>query len=171
MAYTALVLQTNCHSSQWHIKIATRLCQKMLGKQTNTWTLCNAKVINGKHDNYASTYKSMEKELCFINNVKHEFRFCPNDFKHCMCGNKNKYVLDWHIVPNIWPVKLAINFLKEEVLLLEDAMVQWQQREALSPHCKFSTITTLLIHWLHFHVPANLDAHPTSNFGKIMCHI
>jgi hypothetical protein len=52
--------------------------------------------------------------------------------------------------------------------LLEDAMFQWQQREALSPHRKLSTIATLLIHWLYFHVLANLDTHPTSKFGNIM---
>ena len=61
MAHTTLVLETNCHFSQWHIKIATQHCQKMLGKQTNIWTLCNAKVINDKHDNPAPTYKSMKK--------------------------------------------------------------------------------------------------------------
>ena len=105
------------------MKVATQLCQKMLGKQTNTWTLCNAKVRNGKHDNYASMYKSMEKKFRFINDVEYEFWFCPNNFKHCMFGSKNKYVLDWPIEPNIWPVRLATNFLKEEVLLLKDAML------------------------------------------------
>lgn len=53
-------------------------------------------------------------------------------------------------------------------MLLEDAMFQWQQREALSPHHKLSTIATLLIHWLYFHVLANLDTHPTYKFGNIM---
>ena len=56
------------------------------------------------------------------------------------------------------------------MLLLKDALFQWQQREALSPHRKLSTIATLLIHWLYVHVLTNLDAHPTSMFGKIIRH-
>ena len=43
-----------------------------------------------------------------------------------------KYVLDWSIVPNTWPVKINNNLSKEEVVAFEDAGFQLRQREALS---------------------------------------
>lgn len=38
-----------------------------------------------------------------------------------MSGTKDKYVLDWPIVPRTWPVKIGTTLLKEEVLAFEDA--------------------------------------------------
>ena len=39
------------------------------------------------------------------------------DFMHFF---KNKYILDWPIVPSTWPMKIGTNLLREEVLVLED---------------------------------------------------
>jgi hypothetical protein len=39
-------------------------------------------------------YKDMKEEYCFTNNVEHEFWVCLDNIKHCMNGNKKKYVLD-----------------------------------------------------------------------------
>ena len=46
-------------------------------------------------------------------------------------------VLDWHIVPNTWPVKLRTNLSKHEVLALEGARFQLQRREVFFPCHKF----------------------------------
>ena len=43
-----------------------------------------------------------------------------------MSGSKKKYVLDWPVVPNTWPMKIGTNLLREEVLALEDAGFQLQ---------------------------------------------
>ena len=40
------------------------------------------------------TYKGLKKEFHSTNNVEYEFRFCPNNIKCCVSGNKKKYVLD-----------------------------------------------------------------------------
>ena len=51
---------------------------------------------------------------------EYKFWFCPDDIKHCVSGSKNKYVLDWPIVPNTWPVKIGTKLSREEILALED---------------------------------------------------
>lgn len=78
--------------------------------QTNTWILCNAKVRTTKHDTSTRTYKGYKEGV--------EFWFCLEDIKYCLSGSKKKYVLDWPIIPNMWPMKT--NLSKEEVLALED---------------------------------------------------
>ena len=83
-----------------------------------------------------------------------------------MSGNNKKYVLDWPIVSNMWPVKIGTNLSRDEVLVLEDAGFQLQQKEVLSPCCRLSTIATLSIPCSHFCIPLNPDAHPTFMFGK-----
>ena len=40
--------------------------------------------------------------------MEYEIWFCPDDIKRCVSGSKKKYVLDWPIVPNMWPVKMPI---------------------------------------------------------------
>ena len=42
-------------------------------------------------------------------------------------------MLDWHVVPNIWHVKIVTNLTRQEVLALEDVGFQLQQMEALCP--------------------------------------
>ena len=83
-----------------------------------------------------------------------------------MSGSKKKCVLDWPIVSNTWPVKIGTSLSRDEVLALEDAGFQLQQREALSPRHRLSTIATLPIPRSHFSMPPNPDAHPTFRFGK-----
>ena len=134
--------------------------------QANTCTLYNVKVRTGKHGIPTPTYKRLKKEYRSTNNVEYKFWFCPDDIKHCVSGNKKKHVLDWHVVPNIWPVKIGTNFSRQEVLALKDIGFQLQQREALSPCRRLSTIAMLPIPQTNFHVSINPDAHPTSRLGK-----
>ena len=63
-------------------------------------------------------------------------------------------------------VKIGTNLSRQEVLALKDIGFQLQQREALFPRRRLSTIAMLPIPQTHFHVPLNPDAHPTSRFGK-----
>ena len=152
-----------------YCKIATKLSQTMLGTTAITGTMCNTKVRTWKHDTHAPTYKGLRMEFRSPNNVKYEFWFYPDDIKRCVSGNKTKYVLDRPIVPNTWPVKIGTNLSRDEVLALVDVGFQLQQREALSPRCRLSTIPTLLIPHFYFCIQ-NPDAHPTFRFGKTMLH-
>ena len=111
--------------------------------QTISWNLQNAKVRTSKDVTLAATYKGLKKEYRSTNNVEYEFWLCPHDIKHYVSGNKKRYVLDWHVVPNTWPVKIGTNPQRQEALVLKDAMFQLQQREAFSPLYRLSTIATL----------------------------
>ena len=65
-------------------------------------------------------------------------------------------------------VKIGTNLSRQEVLALKDIGFQLQQREALFPRRRLSTIAMLPIPQMHFHVPLNPDAHPTSRFDKLV---
>jgi hypothetical protein len=167
VAHTTSVLETDCPSSHWHIaRLPPNSAKRCWAMQANTGTLCHAKVGTGKHGTPAPTYKGLKKEYRSTNNVEYEFWFCPDDIKRCVNGSKKKYVLDWPVVPHTWPVKIGTNLSRHEVLALEDAGFQLQQREVLSPRRMFSMIATLPIPRTDFHAPPNPDAHPTSRFGK-----
>ena len=86
--------------------------------------MCNAKVRSRKHGTPAPTYKGLKNEFRSTNNVAYEFWFCPHDIKRCVSDTKKKYVLDWPIEPNTWPVKMGTNLSRDEVLALEDAGFQ-----------------------------------------------
>ena len=77
------------------------------------------------------------------------------------------YVLDWHVVPNTWLVKIGTNLSRHEVLALEDVGFQLQQREVLPPRRRLSTIATLPSPWTIFCAPLNPDAQPTSRYKKV----
>ena len=102
--------------------------------------------------------------------MEYEFWFCPNDIKHCVNGSKKKYMLDWPIIFNTWHVKIGTNLSRQEVLALEGARFQLQQREVLSPCRRLFTIAALQIPQTDFHASLRLDAHPTSRFGKKVRH-
>jgi hypothetical protein len=74
-------------------------------------------------------------------------------------------MLDWPVVPNIWPVKIGTNLSRQEVLTL-DVGFQLQQREVLSPRRRLLTIAMLPIPRTDFHVPLNPDVHLISTLGK-----
>ena len=117
VAHTASVLETNCLASKWHIaRLPPNLAKRCWTLQSIKGTMYNAKIRIAKHDIPTPTYKEFRKEFRFSNNVEYDFWFCPNDIKCCVSDNKKKYVLDWPIIPNTWPVK------REEVLTLEDAI-------------------------------------------------
>jgi hypothetical protein len=120
------MLETDCFSSQWHIaRLPTNFAKRCWAMQTNTMTLCNVKVGTGKHGTPTSMYKGL-KEYHSTNNVKYEFWFCPNDIKRCVNENNKKYVLDSHVVTNLWLVKIGTNLSRQEILALEDTGFQLQ---------------------------------------------
>ena len=98
----------------------------------------------------APTYKGLKKGFCSTNNVEYEFWFCHDVIKRCVSATKKKYVLDWTTLPNTWPMKMGTNLSREGVLALEDVGFQLQQREALFPRRRLSTIPTLPILCSHF---------------------
>ena len=132
VAHITSVLEIDCLASNCNIaKLPPNSTKRSWALQAITGTMCNAKVETGKHGTPAPTYKGLRKEFRSPNNVEYEFWFCHNDIKRCVSGSNKKYVLDWPIVPNTWPVKICTNLSREEVLALEDVGFQPQQREVL----------------------------------------
>ena len=121
--------------------------------------MCNAKIRSSKLGTHCT------------NNKEYKFWFCPHDIKGCVSGTKKKYVLDWPIVFNTWPMKMGTNLSREEVLALDEAGFQLQQREALSPGYRLSTIPTIPIPCFYFCMLLNPNAHPPFKFGKTMRRI
>ena len=66
----------------------------------------------------------------------------------------------------MWPVKIGTNLTIEEVLALEDAGFQLQQREALSPRRQFQTVKNLPIPRIQFPGPGAPDTHPALRNNK-----
>ena len=89
LARTTLVYEMYYQPSQWHIaKNATQLCQKMLGNACQYMNFVQCKSQN---------IQRIEERVPFHQEHGYEFWLCLNDIKHCVNGNNNKYVLDWHI--------------------------------------------------------------------------
>jgi hypothetical protein len=154
MVHTTSMLESDCFTIKWRIaRISPSSAKRCWAIHTILETMYDAKVETGKHDTPTPTYKGLMKEFRSPNNVEYEFWYCLDDFKHCVSGSWTKYVLDWPMVTNTWPVKISTNLSREEVLALEDAGFHLQQREALSPRCRLSTITILPIPRSHFCMP------------------
>ena len=129
VVHTTSVLEIECLVSNWYIaRLPPNYTIRCWALQAITGIICNVKVGSSKHNTPTPTYKGLKKELCSTNNVEYEFWFCPDDIKRCISGTKMKYVLDWPTVSNTWPVKMGTNLSREEVLALEDARFQLQQR-------------------------------------------
>ena len=161
-----------CLISQWYIaKMPPNFAKRRWSMHANTRSLCNTKVKDG----FVPREEEEEEEMANMthmlqctkvwkrnfssDNVEYKFCFCHDNIKHCVNGNK-KYKLDWHVVPNAWPMNTSTKLSREEVLALED--------DAFSPRQRLSTIVSFPIPWLYFRVPLNSYAHPTSGFSKII---
>ena len=156
VVHITFVLETECFVSNWYIaRLPPNSAKRCWALQAITKTMCNSKVGSSKHGTPTPIYKGLKKKFRSTNNVEYEFWFCPNDIKRCVSGIKKKYVLGWPTVPNTLLVKMGTNLSRE-----------LQQKEALSPHCRLSTIPTLPIPRSHFCMPLNPDAHPTFRFRK-----
>ena len=90
----------------------------------NIGNLCNAK--DGKHGTPAPTYQGLKKKSRSTNNVEYKFCFCPNDIKHCVNDNKKKYVLDWHVVTNMWLVKIGTNLSRDPTTPIVGHKNKWE---------------------------------------------
>ena len=71
-------------SSVYHFHLTmTYYCTVWHGQSWNWQTWHPNSHVQGFKEEYRST-----------NDVEHEFWVCLDDIKHCMSGNKKKYVLD-----------------------------------------------------------------------------
>ena len=152
-----------------HCKITTVLSQIMLGSAGHYRDYVQCQSRDWKTWHTCFNIQRVHDRIHSPNNEEYEFWFCPDDIKCCVSGSMKKYVLDWPIVPNTWPVKISTNLSKYKVVTFEDVGFQLQQREVLSPRRRILTIATLPIPHSHFYMLSKSEAHPTFRSGKTVC--
>ena len=152
-----------------HCKITTQLSQTMLGSASHyrDYVQCQSQDWDTWHTCF--NIQRVQDRIHSPNNGEYEFWFCHDDIKCYVSGSMKKYVLDWPIAPNTWPVKISSNLSKNEVVTFEDVGFQLQQREVLSPRHRFSTIATFPIPHSHFYTLSKPDAHLTFMPRKTVC--
>ena len=165
--HTTCVLETNYDISKWHIaRLPARSRRRCQVLQANTNAKCDTRVARRSHGIPAPTYFSKKRDYHTKKSVEVDFWFCDDDIKRCVSGNKKAWVLDWPAIPRTWPVKLGTNLTQEEVLALEDAGFQLQQRGAMSPRRMFISMLGMPIRGEQFQVPSNLDTHKTIRWNS-----
>ena len=146
-------LKIYCSPSHWHIaRLPANFAERFWAMQVNTRTLCNAKAGTGKHGTPISHVQKIEERIPLHQQCRSTSLVLPNDIKRCVSENKKKYVLDWHVVPRIWPMKIGTNLSRQEISALEDVEFQLQRKEVFSPRCRLLTIAMLPIPRIDFHV-------------------
>jgi len=164
--HTTSVLESDCDPSKWHIarlpKKSARKCQAL---QADSGEPCNTKIQCGSDGTPAPTYAGLKKDYRSPRNVAAEFWFCPDDIGRCVKGSKKRFVVDWPAVPMAWPVKRGTNLTMKEVLALEEAGFQLQQRGALSPRRKFQVSMDMPLPRSHFPIQPNPTSYNTFRHG------
>ena len=87
--------------SMAYCKIVAHLCQKMLGDASQYKNFVQCQSWNGKQSTPISMHQGLKKEYRYTNNVRYKFWFYHDDIRHCVSDKKKKYVLEWHVVPNM----------------------------------------------------------------------
>lgn len=111
--------------------------------QNNTGVSCIDTVRKDKRNTPAPTYTRMKEEYPSTNCGARIMVFSLMTLKQCVTACKKKWNLDRLIVFSMWPFKLGFKLSREEELALEDVKFHLQQRDALPPYRRQSTITAL----------------------------
>ena len=121
VAYTTSMWEANYVASHRHIaRWFPSLAKRCWAKQANTCSLCNAKINIGEHDPPTPTYKEL-KFFCVPSAMwSTSFGFALTTSSFVWVTKKTKHVLDWHVIPNTWSMKINTNLSKVEVLVLKD---------------------------------------------------
>jgi hypothetical protein len=164
--HTTSVQESECDPSKWHIaRLSNRSGRKCQALQAQTRKKCDAKISKGARGTAAPTYSGQKKDFHTRRLTAAEFWFCSDDINRCVKGGPKSFVVDWPEIPVVWPVKIGTNLTRQEVLSLEEAGFQLQQRGALSPRRQFQAACNWPLPRSHFKAPADPNAHPTLRGG------
>lgn len=164
--HTTSVQETDCDPSKWHIaRLSGKSNRKCQAMQAHTNEKCDTRVRRGTHGTPAPTYVGLKKEFRTDRHISTDFWFCADDINRCVKGTKKSFVIDWPSIPQTWPVKMGTNLTIKEILALEEAGFQLQQRGVLSPRRQFQVSANMPLPRSHFPVPVDPDTHPTTRNG------
>ena len=160
--HTTSILETHCDHTKWHIaRLPARSARKCQALQCGTNDKCDTRIGKGVHGTPAPTYSGPKRDFHTKKSVEAEYWFCPDDINRCVKGSKKPFVLHWPAVPQSWPVKIGTTLTRQEVLDLEDAGFQLQQRGTLSPRRQFQSCADMPLLRSSFREPEYPDTHPT----------
>ena len=120
--HVMVAFERDCDTSKWHIaRISHKSNARCQTQQHGSNIKCTSKIAKGKKGTPAPTYRGRKEEYGSKREVVANFWFCPDDIDRCMKGTKQKWVLHWPEVPEVWPVLSGTNLNWEETLLLQHA--------------------------------------------------
>jgi hypothetical protein len=159
-------MESLCNAKKWHIaclpKKSARKCQAL---HAYIHVPCNTKIQRGSCGTHALTYAGLKKDYKSPRNIVAEFFFCTEDIGRCLKESKTLFVVDWPPLPITWPVKVDTNLTVKEVIVLEEARFQLQQRGVLSPCQQFQVSLDMPLFQSHFFVPADFTLFDTFRHG------
>jgi hypothetical protein len=56
----------------------------------------------------------------------HKHWFCLDGLSRCINGTTQKFIVDRHVVPIVWPIQEDINLIKKEVTILKEARFSFE---------------------------------------------
>ena len=136
--YSTSILETYYDPSNWDIaQLSSKSIRKCQAMQTHTNEKCYTRLGKSPHCTLAPTYVGQKKENKIHRNVSTEFWFCVDDINKCVKGTEKSFVIDKLSILMTWSVKRDTILTMKEILALEEAGFQLQQRRALSPRLQF----------------------------------
>jgi hypothetical protein len=106
--------------------------------------------------------------------INFDFWFCADDLLRCVGGSKVKWVHDWPLLPNVWPIACGTHLTKSEILFLQEARFHLQTEDVGEPtlHLFNEDDTGKNVSFLHSKQldsdvqPSDGDMHPTKRLGR-----
>ena len=170
--HVTVAFESDCDTSKWHIaRISHKSNARCQAQQHGSNIKCTSKIAKGKKGTPAPTYRGRKEEYRSKREVVADFWFCPDDIIRCVKGTKQRWVLDWPEVPEIWPILSGTNLSREETLLLQHAGFRLQERPVLSPRQLFNMSGIFRPILFDYPLPKNSDVHPTVRNNKAIRRI
>jgi hypothetical protein len=114
MTHVTAIHETAYQEIEWHIsrlpKTSTKAC---FAQQAITKKNYKAKIVQGNTATAAPTYTGVMEHYQKKTDKVMEFFFCNDDIECCVKGTKWKWVKSKPDVPNVWPVKIGTQSIKE----------------------------------------------------------
>jgi hypothetical protein len=137
------VQESDCDVHQWHIRrvpsVEKNVCFAM---QTRTGRIC---IQNLPLSIPAPAYFGVLYVRSKNKDFEHLFYFCPDDIARCVKGIRRKWIKSRPDVHDVWPIQRGTNLNAREIMTLEQAGFQLQQRQHTHKN-DFLVITRPLLH-------------------------
>jgi hypothetical protein len=121
------VQESHCDIQQWHIRrmpsVGKKVCFAM---QTVIGRKCIQKLPLSIH---ALTYFRFLHVQSKNKDFEQLFYFCPDNIARCVKGTRCKWIKSRPDVPDVWPVQRGTNLNARDIMTLEQAGFQLQQRQ------------------------------------------